>query len=84
MPAMAQGREDEKLRGSDPLEAGAPTAAPQRWQNRAPGDSAAPQDAHGPADMLAPHDEQNLPLASAPQVGHFLVGSFGEAGTAMR
>jgi hypothetical protein len=33
--------------------------------------------------MLAPHDEQNFPLASAPQFGHFRVGSFDEAGTAM-
>lgn len=43
----------------------------------------APQDAHGPADMLAPHEEQNLPLASAPQFGHFRTVSFREAGTAM-
>lgn len=84
MPATAQGREAEKLRGSDPAETEFPTAAPHRWQYFAPGVRVAPQDAHGATDMLAPHEEQNLPLASAPQFGHFLVGSLGEAGTAMR
>ena len=84
MAATAQGREDEKLRASEPVETGGPIGVPQRWQKRAPGVRLAPQEAQGPADMLAPHDEQNFPLASAPQLGHFLIGSFDEAETAMR
>jgi hypothetical protein len=82
--AMAQGREDEKLRGSAAAVVAAPTAVPQRWQYLAPGLSEAPHAAHGAEATLAPHDEQNLPVASAPQFGHLLVGSFCEAGTAMR
>src|SRR5512146_756302 len=55
IPATAQGNEEEKLRCSGPLTipaaAPAATAVPQRWQKRAPGDSAAPHAEHGPAVM---------------------------------
>ena len=47
----------------------APTAVPQRWQNRAPGVSAAPHDAHVAPASEAPQFEQNRPDAGAPQFG---------------
>ena len=48
----------------------APAGVPQRWQNFAPGVSAARQDVHAAPARGAPQVEQNFPAAAAPQDGH--------------
>jgi hypothetical protein len=62
--------DDAGVRCSGTAAGADPTAAPQRWQNFAPGVSA---DAHaGQIAPLrgAPHSAQNLPVPTEPQVGH--------------
>jgi hypothetical protein len=48
----------------------APSGAPQAWQNRAPGESAARQVGHAAPRWGAPQLLQKLPLATWPQRGH--------------
>jgi hypothetical protein len=52
--------------------AGASAAAgrPQRWQNRARGDSAVPQPSQARAARLAPQLLQKRPEAGLPHAGH--------------
>jgi hypothetical protein len=49
--------------------AAAPAGNPHRWQKRAPCISSTPHDAQRELDNEAPHSEQNLPDAAAPQAG---------------
>ena len=51
-----------------------PTGVPQRWQNFAPGVSAAAQLAQEVAVSAAPHVEQNLPDAVALHEGQLCAG----------
>src|ERR1043165_4053023 len=73
MPAKIQGPLP-----SDPGPPLPPTGSPHRWQNLAPAESSAWQRAHSAAEREAPHPEQNLPLAGAPQWGQWVVGIGGE------
>jgi len=56
-----------------PLAAGeAPAAVPQRWQNFAPGVSAARQDAQVAPSAAAPHYDEKRPETDAPQLAQLL------------
>lgn len=61
MAATPHGRAAEKLRGASTPSA--PAGVPQRWQNRAAGESGAPHDAQLAGAKVAPQLEQNLPDA---------------------
>ncbi len=50
-----------------------PTAVPHRWQNRAPGDSAARQAAQLAPSSGVPQLEQKRPLAGAEHLGQTLL-----------
>lgn len=49
---------------------GRATGVPHWWQNLAPGASSVPQAPQATAPNGAPHEEQNLPDAACPHVGH--------------
>lgn len=84
MPAIPQGNADEKLcwgLGAGTIVAG----VPQRWQNFAPGVSAAPHAAQVAPASGAPQLEQYFPLVVFPHDAHVVVGlSGGEAEEAMQ
>lgn len=67
MAATVHGSADAKLRGSSAAVADADV--PHRWQNRAPGVSGAPHCTQSAPASEAPQFEQNLPDASAWQLG---------------
>lgn len=58
--------------GADALAGEAPAAVPQRWQNFAPGVSAARHDAQVAPSAAAPHCEQKRPETDAPQLAQLL------------
>jgi hypothetical protein len=51
-----------------------PAGRPQRWQNRARGESWAPHSAQPRGARLAPQLLQKRPLAGSPQAGQVVVG----------
>jgi hypothetical protein len=61
---MSQG-----IRSRDRALPGEPTAWPQPEQNRAVGESAAPQARHGAPERAAPQWVQNIPAPGVPQEG---------------
>ena len=73
MAATAQGSAELKLRWS--RGASEPAGVPQRWQNLAPGASAAPHAAQFVVTSVAPQFEQNLPEACLPHDGQVDVGA---------
>jgi len=58
MAATAQGRADAAGRASLVAIGRDPTAVPQRWQNRAPGESKDRQPEHIASATADPHSEQ--------------------------
>ena len=67
-PATAQARRSPDRLAGDP-----PTGVPQRWQNRAWGESSARQAVHAGPLRLAPQSLQKLPEAVLPQDGQVTV-----------
>ena len=67
MPAMAHGRTPASPRAGADVE---PAGVPQRWQNRAPGVSAAEHVEQIAPSSAVPQLEQKRPDASAPHDGH--------------
>jgi hypothetical protein len=61
---MVQARRSDGRAAGDP-----PTGVPQRWQNRAWGESSARHAEHARALRLAPQLLQKFPDAEAPQLG---------------
>jgi hypothetical protein len=52
-----------------------PAGRPQRWQNRACGESSALQPAQRRGTRLAPQALQNFPVAGLPQAGQVVVAA---------
>jgi hypothetical protein len=80
MAATPHGSAEEKLRWSADAAAPDPTAVPHRWQNFAPGVSAAPHAAQVAPPNDAPQFGQNL-LPCGARVwhdGHVTVGPVGD------
>jgi hypothetical protein len=74
MAATAHGIAPASPRSPTGRGARSPTGVPQRWQNFAPGESAAWQLAQLVPPSAAPHSAQNRPVALAPQEGQVVVG----------
>jgi hypothetical protein len=71
--ATVHGSAVERLADSRRSASAVPTAVPQAWQNRAPGESGLAHAAHRAFDTSAPQLEQYRPVAGAEHAGQVAV-----------